>query len=67
MNFFVDKRFSNFNFYILANEFLGVGMPCGFMGSFPEREGWIKVLAGLAPFSQTIGSSLKNPWLAEPA
>ncbi len=64
---FFDIRFSNFNFYILANELLGVGMPCGFRGSFPKKEGCIKLFASLAPFSQTVGSSLRTPWLAEPA
>jgi hypothetical protein len=33
------------------------------MGSFPKKEVGIWVLAGLATYSQTIRSLLRNPWL----
>jgi hypothetical protein len=32
---------------------------------FTTKEGGIKVLAGLAPSSQTLGSLLRTPWLAK--
>jgi hypothetical protein len=35
-------------------------MPCGYMGMFPRKEGGIKVLAGLAPSSQTVESLLRT-------
>jgi hypothetical protein len=36
-------------------------MPCSFVGAFSERDGGIKQMAGLAPFSQTVGSLLRTP------
>ncbi len=40
-------------------------MPCSCTGVFPRKEGWIEVLAGLAPPSQTLGSLLRIPCLAK--
>jgi hypothetical protein len=42
-------------FLILANGFLGVGMPCGSLVTFPGKEGGIQVWTGLAQSSQTVG------------
>jgi hypothetical protein len=55
------------NFFILANVLLGVGTLDSCVGMFPRTEGGIKVLAGLAPSSQTVGSLLRTPWLAKSA
>jgi hypothetical protein len=33
------------NIYILANIFVGVGMPCGFPGAFPGQEGGMDAVA----------------------
>jgi hypothetical protein len=52
-------------FFILANILLGVGMPRCCTGVFPRKEGWIEVLAGLAPSSQTLGSFLRILCLAK--
>jgi hypothetical protein len=35
----------------------------GCTAAFPRKEGWIKVLAGLAPKGQTVKSLLRTPWL----
>jgi hypothetical protein len=44
----IDRPFSNFNFYILVNILLGVGMLHSYIGVFPRKEGGIQLLAGLA-------------------
>ncbi len=36
-------------------------MPCSNAVVFPEKEGGIQVLAGLAPYNQTVGSLLRTP------
>jgi hypothetical protein len=47
---------------ILANVFLGLGMPHSREGLFPRKEGRIQALAGLAPSCQTVGSLCRTPW-----
>ncbi len=41
-------------FFIIANIFLGLGMPLGCAGMFPKKEGGMQVLAGLALSSQLV-------------
>ncbi len=41
-------------------------MLCGCAGTFPVKDGWIQVLAGLAPSSQTVQSLLRTPWQEKP-
>ncbi len=53
-------------FFILANIFFGVGMQCSCAIAFSRTEGGTQVLAGLAPSSLTVESSLTTPrpaWL----
>jgi hypothetical protein len=46
---------------MLANLFLGVGTLHGCKGVYPGKDGEIQVLAGLAPYSQTEGPTLRAP------
>ncbi len=41
-------------------------MFCSYTGTFPARESGKKVLAGLAPFGQTVGSLLIIPFPTKP-
>jgi len=49
------------NFFIIANLFLGLGMPCRCTDMFHKKKGLMQVLVGLAPSSQTAGSLLRTP------
>jgi hypothetical protein len=48
-------------FYIPTNVLLWVGMLHSCESAFPKKEGGIKVLAGLAPSIQIVGSLLRTP------
>jgi hypothetical protein len=61
-SYFFGILFNHLDFYILGNIY--VGTKPGYMGTFPRKEGGIKVLAGLVPSSQTAGSLFRTPWLA---
>jgi hypothetical protein len=52
--YIIDICFSDFNFYVLANVLLRVGILHGCTGAFLRKEGGIQVLVGLAPSSQTV-------------
>jgi hypothetical protein len=56
------------NFLILANVLLWVGTSLGCTSAFHGgKEGGIKVLAGLSPSSQRVGSLLRTHWPTKPA
>ncbi len=55
----LSNTFCDFNFIMLANVFLGVGMSSSYAAVFPMKEGEIQVFAGLAPSNQTVGSLLR--------
>ncbi len=48
-------------FLILANIFLWAGMPHGWVGVFPRKEGGLQVLTGLAPQKTNTKILIKNP------
>jgi hypothetical protein len=57
-------------FYLQTFFCAGVGVGgtlCDYAKAFPGKEGGIQVLAGLAPSSQTVGTSLRTPWPAKSA
>ncbi len=44
-----------------------MGMPDSCVIMYPGKEAEIQVLAGLALFSQTVGSLMRASWLAKPS
>ncbi len=65
MFFYISFILANIQFHILTNILLEVGMPHSCTGTFSKKKGGLQVLAGLAPYIQTVGSLLRNSLAGE--